>query len=105
MTATTDHDTCVLPAVRRAVVGLSIEDWGLNAWDFNHRVRLAAQLTLLDLSPEDVSELPKAHERMQTYYRVLDVVEQQIGGRDHGLAHLIVAMYATVRLQPAAPRP
>jgi len=105
MTAITDHDTCVLPAVRRAVVGLSIEDWGQHAWDFNHRVRLAAQLTLLDLSPEDVSELPKAHGRMQTYYRVLDVVEQNIGGRDFALAHLIVAMYYLVRTQPAAPQP
>lgn len=105
MTAITDHDTCVLPAVRRAVVGLSIEDWGLNAWDFNHRVRLAAQLTLLDMSPEDASELPKAHRRMQTYYRVLDVVEQKIGGRDFALAHLIVAMYHLVRTHTAVPQP
>lgn len=105
MTAITDHDTDVLPAVRRAVVGLSIEDWGVNAWDFNHRVRLAAQLTLLDLSPEDASELPKAHGRMQTYYRVLDIVEQTTGGRDFVLAHLIVAMYFEVRSQLAVSRP
>lgn len=101
---TTDHDTLVLHAVRRAVVGLTIDDWGVNAWIFNHRVQAGAQLTLSYLSSEDQALLSKSHAHMQTFYRVLDVVEQKIGGRDIALAHLIVAMYYEVRSKSATPQ-
>lgn len=103
MTAETDYDMRIQQAVRRAVVGLSIDDWGVDPWIFNHRVRFAAQLTLLDLSPEDLLHLPNAHGHMQVFYRVLDTVEQKVGGRDIALAHLIVAMYYEVRSQPTVP--
>lgn len=105
MTTSADYEARILPAVRRAVSKLSAEDWGLFAWAFNRRVQLFAQLTLLDMSDEDVSILSKAEAPMQTYYPVLDVVERKVGGRDHALAHLIVAMYHEARSHQAVPRP
>ena len=100
-----EYEARILPVIRRTASRLSVEDWGLFDWAFNDRVRLFAQLTLLDLSDEDVSILAKAQAHMQSYRQVLDVVEQKIGGRDEALAYLIVALYNEVRSQSTELQP
>lgn len=100
LTAMTDYDARVLRAVRRAVAGLTIDDWGTFAWEFNHRVKASAQLSLLDLSREEqavLSEVP-THEM---FYNVMYTVEEKTGVCDKALAHLIVAMYDTLQAEPA----
>jgi hypothetical protein len=99
MTTVSNHDTSVLPAVRRAVVGISAESWGVHPWDFKPVVRAVATRVAREMSDEEHCALRAANRlHMQTFYRVLDAVEEMTGERDIVSAHLIVAMYRALAL-------
>ena len=90
----TDHDTCVLNVVRRAVVGLSLKhNWGLNRCTFDEKVFQSARSHVDEMTSQEYARLQAG---AADYRLSLDAIKQEVqlrGEPDERIAYLILAMY------------
>jgi hypothetical protein len=87
------YDTRVLPVVRRAVIGLSLANWGLNRCEFDPKARGAAWEAARQMTKEELTLLRGASRHYQL--SLLEIM-RQLGGRGEQterVALLLLAMY------------
>jgi hypothetical protein len=87
------HDAYVLPAVRSAVMGITLKNWGLNRCAFDEKVLEEAQRFVGRMTDEEFSQLKRIFQGCRRSACIIACTLAKRGAADERIPYLILAMY------------